>query len=83
MRFVYAHFPINTVITEKGSVVEVRNFLGERIIRRVNMYPGVTCSQSSKQKDEIVLEGNDIELVSRSGKKLNKKKENFKNFVRN
>lgn len=69
MRFVYAHFPINSVITEKGSVVEVRNFLGERLIRRVNMYPGVTCAQS-KVKDEIILEGNDIELVSRSGKRI-------------
>lgn len=66
MRFVYAHFPINTVITEKGAVVEVRNFLGERLIRRVNLYPGVTCAQS-KNKDEIILEGNDVELVSRSG----------------
>lgn len=67
MRFVYAHFPINTVIADKGAVVEVRNFLGERLIRRVNMYPGVTCAQS-KVKDEIILEGNDIELLSRSGK---------------
>ena len=68
MRFVYAHFPINTVVADKGKMVEIRNFLGERIIRRVSMYPGVTCSTSAKQKDEIVVEGNDVELVSRSGK---------------
>ena len=31
------------------------------------MMPGVKISASTKQKDEITLEGNDIELVSRSG----------------
>ncbi|KAF4527407.1 hypothetical protein B566_EDAN016243 [Ephemera danica] len=66
MRAVYAHFPINCVTTENNSVIEVRNFLGEKYIRRVKMAPGVTVVNSAKQKDELVLEGNNIEDVSRS-----------------
>jgi len=65
MKAVYAHFPINISISENGTLVEVRNFLGEKFIRRVRMRPGVTCANSGV-KDEIMLEGNDIELVSNS-----------------
>jgi hypothetical protein len=67
MRAVYAHFPINCVTTENNTVIEVRNFLGEKYIRRVKMAPGVTVTNSPKQKDELILEGNNIEDVSRSG----------------
>jgi large subunit ribosomal protein L9e len=74
MRSVYAHFPINTVVTENGQGVEIRNFLGEKFVRRVKMQPGVKVTSSTKQKDELILEGNDIELVSRSGKILIKRK---------
>jgi len=65
MRFVYAHFPINTAIVAAGAGIEIRNFLGEKIVRRVNMLPGVKVAHSDA-KDEIVLTGNDVELVSRS-----------------
>jgi len=65
MRAVYAHFPINCIIQDNGHAVEIRNFLGEKIVRHVNMLDGVNVAESS-QKDELVLEGNDIDNVSQS-----------------
>lgn len=66
MRSVYAHFPINTTISEGDTLVDIRNFLGEKYTRQVRMLPGVKCYASKDLKDELVLEGTDIELVSRS-----------------
>ena len=50
MRAVYAHFPINCAISEGGSLVEVRNFLGEKFVRKVRMHDGVKCENSKEQK---------------------------------
>merc|ERR1711902_287622 len=66
MRAVYAHFPINCAITEGGTLVEVRNFLGEKYTRRVRMHDGVKCENSKAQKDELIISGNSIEAVSQS-----------------
>ncbi|KAK6163394.1 hypothetical protein DH2020_000258 [Rehmannia glutinosa] len=64
MRFVYAHFPINASITNGGTAIEIRNFLGEKKVRKVDMLEGVSILRSEKVKDELVLNGNDIELVA-------------------
>ncbi|KZT12515.1 60S ribosomal protein L9 [Laetiporus sulphureus 93-53] len=66
MRAVYAHFPINCIIQDTGAALEIRNFLGEKIVRHVNMLEGVTVSESKAQKDELILEGNDVQNVSQS-----------------
>ncbi|KAJ8027984.1 60S ribosomal protein L9 [Holothuria leucospilota] len=66
MRSAYAHFPINCNVKEDGALLEIRNFLGEKIVRNVKMNPGVKVSISTKQKDELILEGNDVERVSAS-----------------
>lgn len=71
MRLVYAHFPINVNIEGGGKIVEIRNFLGEKRVRVVRMLAGVTVERSSAVKDELVISGNDVELVSRSAALIN------------
>ena len=38
--------------------VQVRNFLGEKFIRKVRMHPGVTVENSKGQKDELIVQVN-------------------------
>jgi len=70
MCYVYAHFPINVnldVNAETGNhEVEIRNFVGEKLVRRVVMQPGVEVEASKAQKDELILQGNSLEAVSQS-----------------
>lgn len=66
MRYVYAHFPINVNVLNNGTVVEIRNFLGEKQVRTVNVLEGVTVEISKAQKDELILTGNSLENVSQS-----------------
>ena len=66
MRFVYAHFPINVAINGDGKRVEIRNFLGEKVVRVVNALGDVTVKRSTDVKDEITVSGNDIDAVSRT-----------------
>src|SRR5699024_9535962 len=41
MRFVYNHFPVNASINDAKDVIEIRNFLGEKRVRVVQMKDGV------------------------------------------
>jgi len=66
MRYVYAHFPINVNVVDDGKVVEIRNFLGEKYVRRVALHEGVQVTISTNVKDELVLEGESLDNVSQS-----------------
>lgn len=63
---VYAHFPINVNIEKDGTIIELRNFLGEKIVRRTVALPGVKIERSAAVKDELILTGNDVENVSKT-----------------
>jgi large subunit ribosomal protein L9e len=67
MKFVYAHFPINYNVTDgptgKNTVLEIRNFIGEKLTRRITMQKGCIVERTAN-KDEIAITGNDIDMVS-------------------
>lgn len=68
MRFVYSHFPIN--VNLNGDTVEIRNFLGEKRVRKVQLLPGVSYERTATVKDQIELKGNDIAAVSLTAAKI-------------
>lgn len=67
MKFVYAHFPINYNVTDgptgKNTVLEIRNFIGEKLTRRITMQKGCIVERTAN-KDEIAITGNDLDMVS-------------------
>jgi large subunit ribosomal protein L9e len=69
MKYVYAHFPINLVISKDSKTVEVKNYLGEKMERAVTLI-GDTTAKLSKDidgtKDEITVQGSSLDAVSQS-----------------
>lgn len=66
LRLVYSHFPINAQVTNGGKTIEIRNFLGEKTLRCIDMVGNAKVSKSDAVKDEILVEGTDIDDTSRS-----------------
>lgn len=50
-----------------------RNFLGEKIVRKVKMQPGVDVEASKNVKDQLELSGNSLEAVSQSAADIQQK----------
>lgn len=69
VQYVYAHFPINLVVSNNNKVVEVKNYLGEKMERVVELL-GDTTAKLSKDidgtKDEITIQGSSLDAVSQS-----------------
>lgn len=81
MRSVYAHFPINCVVSG-DNLVEVRNYLGEKYVRRVHMLPGVSVKNSTSVKDELIVSGNSIEDVSNCAARIQQSTSVFNKDIR-
>ena len=66
MRLVNAHFPIKPFVSDDKKSVEFKNFLGGAQSKTVIMKPGVTISLNPKLKDEVIINGIDVDYVSQS-----------------
>merc|ERR1712216_873466 len=84
MRLAYSHFPINVTIEGGGKTCEIRNFLGEKIVRKIDMLGDCRVAKTDT-KDEIMVDGTDIELVGRSAALINQschvKKKDIRKFL--
>ncbi len=69
MKFVYSHFPINVTIA--GDEIEIRNFMGEKRVRKIRLMSGVTAIRTKDVKDQLEISGIDITKVSLAGKLIN------------
>lgn len=50
--FAFAHFPIIANVIDRGAAVEIKNFLGEKIVRTIKCLPGVTISRTEEEKSK-------------------------------
>lgn len=64
MRLVHAHFPINIGIPKDGKSVEIKNFLGGKQIKKIDMQPGCSIKVNPDIKDELILDGIDNQNLS-------------------
>ena len=64
MKFAYAHFPIQSNLTNNNKSIEIKNFLGERYVRKIDALEGCSFERKEDQKDEITVKGIDLENVS-------------------
>ena len=64
MRLVHAHFPINVSIPKDGKSIEIKNFLGGKQVKKIEMLSGCICKLNPDLKDEIIFEGIDNQNLS-------------------
>jgi len=63
LRAAYSHFPVTTTTTKEG-LFEIRNYLGERAVRRVPIPAGLKLTLDTGTKDEVAVEGDDVNTVA-------------------
>jgi len=64
MRLIFAHFPINAVISKDKKQVEILNFLGGKKGHLIKLAEGCTVQTSKDVQNELIFEGIDNQALS-------------------
>lgn len=72
MKYGYNLTPLLPVAIENGNVLQVTNYLGEKIIRKIHAAPGCLIdTKNSETKKEIEVSGIDSEAVGQTCARIN------------
>jgi large subunit ribosomal protein L9e len=66
MRLAYAHFPIQTIVTNGGKTVEIKNFIGEKVTRAIDALGETKIIRTDEEKDVITVQGINLDDVSQT-----------------
>lgn len=72
MKAIYKHFPVSILIENEGKRVRIKNFLGSKCDRVVEMR-GSTTARLGAEKDYFHIEGPNVQNVSQSAAEISQK----------
>merc|ERR1711935_975407 len=64
MKLVFAHFPINAIISKDKTQVEIKNFLGGKKGHLINLHAGCNVELSNENQNELIFDGIDNQALS-------------------
>ena len=64
MRSAANHFPINLFVTPDKKTIEIKNFIGERLVRKIQAKEGVSIVKDDKETNQFHVQGTSLENVS-------------------
>ena len=64
MVLAYSHFPIVVNVLDDGKGVEIKNFLGFKMNKRIDAPEGVLITRKEEEKNNVTIQGIDLDKVS-------------------
>ncbi|EGR30271.1 ribosomal protein, putative [Ichthyophthirius multifiliis] len=67
MKLAYAHFPIQDFVSKDGKSIEIKHFLGEKRVRRIDALEGVQIIKKEERKKYSLIFGRYLCIRQKNG----------------